>query len=698
MNIKRVILWRVYLAFFALVIFAVAILYRAFHIGVIEGEKWRTLSEELTTDYQTIEAVRGNIYADDGSLLATSVPIYELRLDFKASGLTDEVFERDIDSLAYYFATTFKDKPASQYLREFKQARKKGSRYYLLKRRLGYRQVKEMRTWPILRLGRLKGGLIVIEKDQRQRPFKLLAYRTIGYSIDGVAPVGLEGAYDGVLSGVSGKRLMQKVAGGVWIPVNADNEIEPENGKDIYTTIDINLQDVATDALYDALVEHDALDGCAVLMEVETGHIKAIANLTRKSEGVYEETFNYAVGQSAEPGSTIKVASLIALLEEGVSLDDSVNVDFGVTYFFDRKMSDSEPGMLEKVTLREAFEKSSNVGISQLVYNRFKNEPARFVDYFLNLGLGDPLDIQIRGEGIPLIKQPGTKGWSGTTLPWMSIGYETQVTPLQILTLYNAIANDGVMVKPSFVTEVRQTGRLIESYKPIVLKEKLCSKNTLKLVRQSLEGVVLNGTAKNLLNENYTVAGKTGTAQISKGGKYSKSFYKSSFVGYFPADNPKYSCIVSINGASKGVIYGGRVAGPVFKEIADKVYANSLQMHKNIKEVMDPPAIETPANVAGYVEEIHHVMNTLGISNKNLSEDSEWGQTRRFDNRMEIDKRAQIKNLVPDVVGMSLKDALYLLENAGLVVVATGNGKVRKQSMPPGTRVYKGSTVVIELR
>ncbi|MBI1222165.1 MAG: PASTA domain-containing protein [Bacteroidetes bacterium] len=699
MNVKRAILWRVYIAFAGVCLFGLLILWYAFKIKVVEGEKWREKAQELTTDFQTIEAVRGNIYADDGSLLATSVPIYELRMDFRAGGLSDEIFKEGIDSLAYLFSITFQDKSKSEYLREFMNARKLGKRYFLLKRRLGFQRVKEMKTWPILRLGQHKGGLIIIEKDQRQRPFQLLAYRTIGYSVDGVAPVGLEGAYDGVLGGVSGKRLMQKVSGGFWIPVNDENEIEPENGKDIYTTIDINLQDVAEDALYETLVKNDAMNGTAVLMEVETGHIKAIANLTRKSEGVYAEEYNYAVGESAEPGSTIKLVSLIALLEEGASMGDSVDVEGGITTYFDRKMKDSEPGHYDKLTLQQAYEKSSNVGVSKLVYKHFKDQPQKFVDYFTELGLAEPLGLQITGEGKPRIKQPGDNDWYGTTLPWMSIGYETQFTPLQILSLYNAIANNGTMVKPMLVTQVRQTGKVVDHFEPTVIKDKICSKEVLKKVRIAMEGVVApGGTARNLMNPNYTVAGKTGTAQMARGGRYNKSFYKSSFVGYFPADHPKYTCIVSINGASRGVYYGSAVAGPVFKEIADKVYANSLQMHQDIEETIEVPEMETPPNIAGQMDDIRTVMNDLGISNKVIGDESEWAQTRRLNKSMEVEKRKVIGNLVPNVVGMTLKDALFLLENAGIKVQAVGTGKIRKQSMRPGSRVYRGATIILELR
>ncbi len=700
MSVKRDILIRVYIAFGALVILAGFVLFKAFTVQVIEGEEWRNLAQELTTDYQTIEAVRGNIYADDGSLLATSVPIYELRMDFRAGGLTDDAFQAGVDSLAWLFSKKFEPHSHDHWLRFFKEARAKGRRYELLKRRLSFQDVKEMKSWPILRRGQHKGGLIIIEKDRRQKPFGKLAFRTIGYSREGIAPVGLEGAYDEILAGVSGKRLMQKVAGGVWIPVNDENEIEPENGRDIYTTIDINLQDVAEDALEDALVYHDALNGCAVLMEVESGHIKAIANLKRKSEGVYQEDYNYAVGESAEPGSTIKLASLIALYEEGADPGDSVDIEGGETTFFDRKMKDSEKSDRNKISLQEAFELSSNVGISKMVYAYFKEKPQKFVDYFAKCGLDVPLNLQIKGEGRPVIKNPGDNSWSGTTLPWMSIGYETRFTPLKILTLYNAIANDGQMVKPILVKEVRKTGKLINEYEPQVLKEKVCSKETLKKVRQALEGVVERGTFKYRKSDNYSIAGKTGTAQMSRGGKYSKSYYKSSFVGYFPADNPKYACIVSINGASRGVYYGSAVAGPVFREIADKVYASSLQMHANIEKTVVPPTMETPYNVAGEYHDVKDVMNALGVSNsvENSGEQIAWTETMRYKKRMKLAKRDVINGLVPDVTGMTLKDALFLMENRGLKIIARGTGRIYKQSMNPGTKAYKGATVVLELR
>ncbi len=700
MNVRRDILWRVYLAFFLTAVFGVMIGVYAFRIQFVEGDKWRQLAKDLGTSYETIQATRGNIYAEDGSLLATSVPVYDIRMDMKADGLTPAVFTQGVDSLAFLLSKTFGDASKAQYLRQLKQARADGKRYFLVKRKVTYNQMKGMKHWPLFRLGKYKGGCIIIEQERRQKPFKILAERTIGYSREGVAPVGLEGAYNDILSGVSGKRLMQKVSGGQTIPVNYDNEIEPENGKDIYTTIDINIQDVAEDALMEALVKNNAESGCAILMEVKTGHIKAIANLTRKGEGRYEEVYNYGVGESAEPGSTFKLASLIALLESGVAeLEDSVDIEHGVTTFYNSTMKDSEHSPYQKLTLQQSFEKSSNVGISKLVFQHFAKEPEKFVEQITKLGINKPLGLQIFGEGKPRIKNPNDNDWSGTTLPWMSIGYESVVTPLQMLALYNAVANDGKMVKPVFVREVRNVGKLVERFETQVLNKSICSKSTLKKVKQAMEGVVLRGTATNLKNDNYTVAGKTGTAQMADAKHGYRKYYKSSFAGYFPANDPQYTCIVSINGASNGIYYGSLVSGPVFKEIADKVYASKLELHVDIeqREMVTDNTLPTPK--VAQKNDLQKVLNALGISSHEELEvdENQWVSARRDQESLKMKERKMISGLIPDVTGMGLKDALFLIENAGMKVRFTGSGKVRKQSLPPGQKVIRGGIVYLEL-
>lgn len=696
MSIRSNILYRTGLVFLLLAVMAGAVIYQTIKIQWIEGPALRKLAAELTTDHQIIPATRGNIYSADGSLLATSIPIYDIRVDFGVISKSD--FEAHVDSLAQKLAQMFPEQNAAHYAKILRKAKVRNERYFALKKNVKYQQAKAIKQWPLFRLGRYRGGLIVEEKTTRERPYKHLAERTIGYSRS-VKPVGLEAGYDKVLAGTNGKRLMQKAAGGFWIPINDENEIEPENGSDIITTIDVNLQDVAEHALYRAMVKHDAQSGTVILMEVETGHVKAIANLGRAENGRYTENYNYAIGESAEQGSTVKLISLMALLEEGkAKLTDSIDIENGETRFFDRVMKDSEPSPYKKLTLQQTFEKSSNVGISKMVYTAFKDNPKAFVKHFNNLGLEMPLNLEIEGEGKPRIKNPGEKSWYGTTLPWMSIGYECLLTPMQIVTVYNAIANEGKMVKPLFVTAIAKTGRKLETRQAEVLNKSICSRRTLERLQSALEGVVENGTATNLKNPNYRVAGKTGTAQIADPLRGYEKYYKSSFVGYFPADAPKYTCLVSINGARNGVYYGSLVAGPVFKEIADKIFSSNLDwQRRDMIAASENPSL--PGNSAGYLSEIRSVLDGLDVPSQTLlpTNEKQWVYTATDGQTLAVRGRTVKGGMVPNVQGMTLRDALYLLENEGLKVRFTGQGKIRKQSMPAGTNVVKGATILIEL-
>ncbi|MCK4639399.1 MAG: penicillin-binding protein 2, partial [Bacteroidales bacterium] len=429
----------------------------------------------------------------------------------------------------------------------------------------------------------------MIPKTIRKMPFKELAKRTIGYENKKENLfVGLEGAYSEYLEGKKGKQLRQRICNGDWKPIQDENEIEPQNGKDIITTIDINIQDVAENALLEHLKEHKAFQGCAILMEVETGYIKAIANLQYdSSDNKYKESYNYAFAENVEPGSTFKLASMIAVIEDRkVNLSDTIDTGDGWIVYYNRTMRDAYKIRDGKITCREAFEKSSNVGVSMIIWDAYKKNPEKFVEHLYDMSLNKPLGIEFQGEGHPFIKHPKDKKiWYGTTLPWMSVGYEISLTPLQILTFYNAVANGGKMVKPMFVKEIRQTGKTIKTFKPVVINKSICSKRTIDTVQSLLEGVVERGTAKSLNNSIYKIAGKTGTAQIANKNKgYNKGFYNASFVGYFPADDPKYSCIVVVNKPSGGKYYGSSVAAPVFKEIADKVYATQLDIHQQNEE------------------------------------------------------------------------------------------------------------------
>jgi cell division protein FtsI (penicillin-binding protein 3) len=548
---------------------------------------------------------------------------------------------------------------------------------------------------------------VYIQANKRERPFQVLASRTIGYTRNDIK-VGIEGAYDSILCGTSGKRLMQKVAADVWRPINDENEVEPKDGSDVYTTLDVNIQDVAENALLKALVKNDASHGCVVLMEVKTGEIRAIANLTRTDSGMYSERFNYALGYASDPGSTFKLASFLAAIDDGyVDLDDKFFVGNGECMYYDKKVKDSHPPKSSTLTAQEIFETSSNVGTTQMITKYYAKDPQKFVDKLWSFNLGKPLGLGIPGEGKPFIKGVKDKTWSGPTLAQMSYGYEVLVTPLQTLTLYNAIANNGTMVKPRFIKEIRNKGSIVKTFGPEVINAQLVKPSTVKKARQLMEGVVERGTAKSLNISAFKVAGKTGTAQMAvakKNGKMSygeegNHIYQSSFVGYFPAENPLYTCIIIINSPSKGVYYGGLVSGPVFKEIAEKVYSSSLDFHQEINngKVL---LTKAPDVIKGKGEDLNKVLDGLNIPHKNAVEG--WAANSRVDSTritlQSVDIESALrKGMIPNLSGMSAKDALYLLENNGLNVKIQGFGAVRKQSLEAGTKFNKGTHIVLTL-
>lgn len=699
-EIKNDILWRIYIVYAIAVLFAIAVIGRIIYIQVFEGEKWRTQAKELTTKYEKEEALRGNIYDINGNLIATSVPIFELRMDVASELITNEIFSKNIDSLALSLAKVLKDRTKEQYKKELINARRKGERYFLIKRNVSYSQLKKIEKFPIFRMGKNKGGLIRIQKYKREMPFQWLASRTIGFEREGIY-VGLEGYYNKVLRGKDGMRIMQKISGGMWKPINDENEIEVENGMDIVTTIDINLQDVAENALMKQLMLNKAHHGCAVLMEVETGHVKAIANLTRKPDGSYEEMYNYAVGESSEPGSTFKTISMLIALEDNiVKPTDMVDTRGGKIAYANRVMKDSHEGGYGKITVKKAFELSSNVAISYIINNAYSRNPSDFTKRLYELGLNDTLGIDLPGEGFPIIKSPKHRTWSKVSLPWMSIGYELAMTPMQILTFYNAIANKGVMIKPMMVKEVTQAGKTITQYHTKVINPKICSDKTIKDLTEMLKGVVMHGTAINISTYNYSIAGKTGTAQIANRKHGYKSAggvsHKASFAGFFPADNPKYSCIVVINNPTVGSIYGNAVAAPVFKEIADKVYATRLEYNTFNTDSIKREYV--PNVKVGYFNDIYKIYESLQLPTLFQSNRSEWVATTIDNETIKFKEKTIVKNgLIPDVRGMGLRDAMFLLENLGLNVKFIGKGTVNKQSIEPGTKINKDNTILLEL-
>lgn len=698
-DIKTDILWRVVLVYSVIVLMGMAIIAKIIHIQIYEGPQLLEVAKEQHLRYFDVEAVRGTIFASDGSLLATSVPVFEIRLDLASPLIGDRFFNENVGALARELGKLFGDKPGWKYETELRNERRKGNRYFKLRSKATYDQLKALRTFPILERGMYRGGLIAISRTERVKPYALLAQRTIGYeNRNEEIFVGLEGAYSDVLTGKDGKQLKKRINNGDWRPVYDENEVEPENGKDIITSIDVNLQDVAEDALNRHLKEHRADWGCAVLMEVGTGFIKAIANLKydEKSDR-YHESYNFAVGASIEPGSTFKLASVLALLEDGrAALDDSVEVGYGVARYYNLEIKDVHAPERKWMKIREAFEVSSNVGISKAVFNAYSGDPGAFISRMHDFSLSEPLEIEIPGEGMPFVKNTDHASWSKVSLPFMSIGYELKLTPLHLLSLYNAIANDGVMVKPLFVREIREAGKTIDVREPEVINRSVCSDETLHNVRSLLEGVVERGTARSLCKSVYRIAGKTGTAQIANDNLgYDKQNYNASFVGYFPADNPKYSCIVVVSRPSTGKYYASSVAVPVFREIADKVYSTRPDIHHHMADTT--VKTDYPLWTIGHKDDLEYLYNEFLIPLDPASANSEWAVSMSADSAVKLQPRLVGEGIVPNVKGMGIKDALFILENLGLKVEIKGRGLIREQSLPPGKSISKGETITLKM-
>ncbi len=694
------ILWRVYLVYLLILLAGLIIIGKVVYIQFFEGSEWIEKAQEERIRYDDIDANRGNIYDANGKLIATSVPIFDIRMDVSSPLISDELFTRNIDSLALQLSRLFNNKSKQEYKHDLVDARTSGNRYLLIKRNVTYEQLKTLRTFPILRKGKYKGGLIAIRKYRRELPFRFLASRTIGFSTKDYK-VGLEGTYDSILRGIGGKRLMQKITNNNWVPVNNENEIEPQDGKDVISTIDINIQDVAQDALLRQLITHNADHGCAVLMEVSTGEIKAIANLGKNKNGRYEEIYNYAVGEKSEPGSTFKLPALVAAMDiAGVKRTDIVNTGDGKIKYYDVEMVDNKVGGYGAISIQNAFEVSSLVGISKVIHANFHKNPQKFIDKLFDMGLGSPTGIEISGEPQPYIKRPSDPSWSGITIPWMANGYELELTPLQILTFYNAIANNGKMVKPRLTKEIRENGQVIEKNNTEVMVSSICSESTLEQAQKMLEAVVANGTAKNLSNPVYSIAGKTGTAQLAKGSAgYNKEDYKASFVGYFPADNPTYSCIVVINDPSNGVYYGSLVAGPVFREIADKVYAANLIETTKHKTSQNRKNELTPIISSEFIH-LKDAASCFSLFNiKGLSDtlQADWYSINTDQDSIILKTRKISKNTIPDFSGLKAKDAISLAGELRLKPQIRGKGEVKHQSIKPGTAIKNGQKIVFEL-
>ena len=693
-------MWRIYLVFACFLLFGIAILVQIFRIQFVEGDYWRSKADSLTTQIRSIEASRGNILSGDGSLLATSVPIYDIRMDLKADGLTENVFNKNLDSLALCLSALFKDKSREEYYHELRVARNEGSRYLLVQKNVHFADLQKLKQFPLFRLGKYKGGLVIEQRNVRELPFKELAQRTIGTLRD-VKPVGIEASFDGNLQGASGSRLMQRIAGGVWMPLNDKAEVEPKDGNDIITTIDVNIQDVAESALEYHLRKNNADHGCVAVMEVATGNIVAIANLSKTSYDTYEENFNYAIAEATEPGSTMKLASLLAGIDDGlIDLNETIDVGNGFMTYCGQPMKDAHAPRKSKLTVKEAFMTSSNVGISKIITHYYSKNQQAFLDKLKSFGLNNKLGLQIQGEGNPRIKNAKDKDWNPCiSLPWTSIGYEVLLSPLQILTFYNAIANNGRMVKPKFVKEIRYHGQLVQEFPTEIIRDSIVSPYTVAKAHELLEAVVDSGTATSLRNPHYRVAGKTGTAQISKpkfGFDKSNMTYQASFVGYFPAEKPKYSVIAVVYAPSSGVYYGGAVSAPIFREIADKVFSNEMELHKELAAA-DSSVKIIPEVKAGHQKDLYQVFADLNISAVSQNNEATWVSTTGSEDGVILTERKTLQGAVPNVIGMGARDALFILENSGLNVRVNGRGSVKKQSLDPGTKIQRGQKIVIEL-
>tara|TARA_Y100000815_G_scaffold273041_1_gene303321 strand:- start:286 stop:2268 length:1983 start_codon:yes stop_codon:yes gene_type:complete len=650
--------YRMYLVAFTMFVMAILVMIKLNNIQWLEGDYYRKLAKERTVKNFVIPANKGNVYSADGSLLATSIPEYTIRFD--ALSPSKENFQENIKALSDSLSAMF-GRSTGYYQAALQKARSNQNRYYLVASKLSYTDYVRIKSFPLFNKGPYKGGIIVEQKTVREHPIGLIAQRTIGYERTESDGKGLEFAFKKYINGKNGHRMMQKIAKNQWKPINDNNELEPQDGFDIVSTIDVYVQDIAHHALLKQLEFYEADHGCVVVMETKTGEIKAISNLGRANNGSYYETQNYAVAESHEPGSTFKLFDLIALLDDKkVDTSKIYDTHEGVVEYYKKKVRDSHRGGYGKISLARGFEVSSNTVLVQAVYDNYKDDPKQFVDRINSYGLNKPLGLQLIGEGKPYVPQPGDKKWYGTTLPWMAFGYNISLTPLQTLALYNAVANDGVMVKPYFVKEIKEWNKTIKKYDTEIINPKIASDETLEKVRAVLENVVKKGTASKLYSKDFSMAGKTGTAQANYRDK-SQLHYISSFAGYFPANNPKYSCIVIIHKPNVSAGYfGADVAGPVFKRIAQKIYTDS------------PPT-----------NHIQDLEKQIGVTEKAYN--TYYNQ---------VDKAT---SLIPNLNGMDGMDAVALLENLGVRVTVRGIGKVSSQSVKPGEKIQKNQTITIEL-
>lgn len=699
-------MWRVYLSFLGIVILGLIVIGKAFYIQRVEGDFWTNMDSSMHLKYLPIEAERGTIYSEDGNMLSTSVPVFDVYVDFAAQGLREKEgkrFKDHIDTLSLCLSNLFNDKTPEAYQKEMKLAYKNKDRYYPLKKKISFTQYQQLREFPLVNQGKNKSGFIITSKDKRINPYVLLANRTIGLSRNNASNVGLEQRYDSLLKGKTGQQLVRYMAG-AYMPVDGA-DVDPENGKDIISTLDTYIQDITESALMRMLDSNNSLHGTAIVMETATGKIKAIANLGKQPDGTYTEDLNYGIGKATEPGSVFKLATLMSLLEDKyITINSIVDCEGGRKNFYGLTIRDSHLGY-GQITVKDAFERSSNVAFAKLADQYYHSQPSKFTDHLHRIRLDTLTGVDLTASsGKPTIKKPTNRSWANTTIPFMAHGYEELVTPLHMLMFYNAVANNGRMMKPYLVSSIKQYGVEVKAIKPVVLVNKICSDETLAQLKECLLAVVEgeHGTARKIKDSSYRIAGKTGTAVTAldnRGYNKGNKIYQASFIGYFPADHPKYTIAVVIqNSRESKKIYGADVSGTVFKEISDRIYGSFLS---NKKYAAINNSDSNQYNYFGMKSELSSIFTSINLPYTDSGAGGYWRQLQMKSNSGVLNtpliSTSTSGSVTPNVVGMGLKDAVYLLENMGMKVTATGKGRVMNQSLLAGTIFNKNQNIALIL-
>lgn len=694
MSADKVIRLRVYLCFVGMCLFAMAILAKGALIIFKDGPELRSYADSLYTDLEVLQPERGNIYTEDGSLLSSSIPEFDIRLDLVA--IPKDTFNKYINALSISLAQILydRDKTAADYNYELKKQQEKGNQYYLLARKVSYSQYLDIKELVPFNKGANKGGFIAEARIKRMNPFGILANRTVGIYRQNAQNVGIEEAFNESLKGKEGKRIVRKIAGGTYMPVDG-SEIEPVNGKDIITTLDMNIQDVAENALMKQLQLDEASFGTCIVMETKTGKIKALANLGRQEDGSYYEDKNYAL-MGIEPGSTCKVISLISLLnDKKLSIQQSVNCGNGAYRIGTRKVTDSHP--VGEVSVADALAQSSNIGFFKMIYEHYRDNKVAYINNLKKLHLDKPTGIEIKGESKTVLNEKRIYS-EEYLIGSMGYGYGLKLTPMHLAMVYNAIANNGKLMKPYLVKEIKEYGKTIQHFESVVLNDKAVSQNAVEDIKEAMYAVVDRGTGKKLQNPYYKICGKTGTARVfDEGIRYSDRVYHASFIGFFPKENPQFTIAVVVRTSKNSRnYYGGLLALPVFQEVANRLYATHVKTPQSY--VNTDSMHQTPELKKIHAQQFTTIASALGMQTNNKA-NAGWLKSAKAssDKKWETEAVHFSEKQVPNVMGMGLRNAMTILESRGLRVIPVGKGKVGSQSLAPGTDIQTGQLITIHL-